>query len=76
MFSSLQVLYSAEGVSEQSLSGDKGTDNTFAIAIIHYYASWADTISGQTIGTDPGKFAYTRHEPIGVVGQICETGGS
>ncbi|PSC69329.1 aldehyde dehydrogenase [Micractinium conductrix] len=38
-----------------------------------YYAGWADKIHGKTIPCDNsfGKFfAYTVHEPIGVVGQI------
>ncbi|KAF8884703.1 aldehyde dehydrogenase domain-containing protein [Mucidula mucida] len=48
----------------------KGTDTAFAIATIKYYAGWADKISGQTIETDENKLCYTRHEPIGVVGQI------
>ncbi|KAF9070663.1 aldehyde dehydrogenase [Rhodocollybia butyracea] len=40
------------------------------IAFIRYYAGWADKISGQVIETDERKLTYTRHEPIGVVGQI------
>ncbi|KAF8654316.1 hypothetical protein AX16_003543 [Volvariella volvacea WC 439] len=47
-----------------------GTDLSFAIQTIKYYAGWADKISGQTIETDEKKLIYTRHEPIGVVGQI------
>ncbi|KAF8066470.1 aldehyde dehydrogenase [Lyophyllum atratum] len=47
-----------------------GTDVTFAIDVIKYYAGWADKITGQTIETDEKKLIYTRHEPIGVVGQI------
>ncbi|KAG6827489.1 hypothetical protein H0H92_011565 [Tricholoma furcatifolium] len=47
-----------------------GTDVTFAIEVIKYYAGWADKITGQTIETDEKKLIYTRHEPIGVVGQI------
>jgi len=47
-----------------------GTDLTFGISVIKYYAGWADKIHGQTIETDEKKFIYTRHEPIGVVGQI------
>ncbi|KAG6860546.1 hypothetical protein C0995_009940 [Termitomyces sp. Mi166 len=47
-----------------------GTDLTFGISVIKYYAGWADKISGQTIETDERKLIYTRHEPIGVVGQI------
>ncbi|KAF5368281.1 hypothetical protein D9615_010371 [Tricholomella constricta] len=46
------------------------TDVTFAIDVIKYYAGWADKITGQTLETDERKLTYTRHEPIGVVGQI------
>ena len=38
-----------------------------------YYAGWADKLHGKTIPCDSafGKFfAYTLHEPIGVIGQI------
>ncbi|EIM81827.1 aldehyde dehydrogenase [Stereum hirsutum FP-91666 SS1] len=45
-------------------------DVTIAIDTIKYYAGWADKIQGKTIETSKGKLAYTRHEPIGVVGQI------
>lgn len=48
----------------------KGTDVAFAIAVIKYFAGWADKITGQTIETDEKKLIYTRHEPIGVVGQV------
>jgi aldehyde dehydrogenase (NAD+) len=41
-----------------------------SIATIRYYAGWADKIHGQVIETNEGKLSYTRHEPIGVVGQI------
>ncbi|KAI6100125.1 aldehyde dehydrogenase [Pisolithus croceorrhizus] len=41
-----------------------------AIACIRYFAGWADKISGRVIETTEEKFTYTRHEPIGVVGQI------
>lgn len=37
---------------------------------IRYYAGWADKIHGQTLPTDGNYFAYTLHEPKGVVGQI------
>lgn len=47
-----------------------GKDNKGAIAVMEYYAGWADKISGKTIETNDKKLAYTRHEPIGVVGQI------
>ena len=48
----------------------KTIDVSAAIACIKYYAGWADKNSGQQMETHEGKFAYTRHEPIGVVGQI------
>ncbi|KAH7915503.1 aldehyde dehydrogenase domain-containing protein [Hygrophoropsis aurantiaca] len=47
-----------------------GRDNKGAIAVMEYYAGWADKINGKTIETNEKKLAYTRHEPIGVVGQI------
>lgn len=37
---------------------------------IRYYAGWADKIQGKTIPVDGPYWAYTLHEPIGVVGQI------
>ncbi|KAK7216630.1 hypothetical protein V2G26_004633 [Clonostachys chloroleuca] len=41
-----------------------------AIAVLRYYAGWADKIHGLTIPTTPQKFAYTLKQPIGVCGQI------
>ncbi|KAH8680627.1 aldehyde dehydrogenase domain-containing protein [Xylariales sp. PMI_506] len=41
-----------------------------AIGVIRYYSGWADKIHGQTITTNPKKFAYTLRQPIGVVAQI------
>src|ERR1700740_2117402 len=35
-----------------------------------YYAGWADKIHGKTIPVEGSFFCYTRHEPVGVVGQI------
>lgn len=37
---------------------------------IRYYGGWADKIYGQTIDTDAGFLTYTRHEAVGVCGQI------
>jgi len=39
-------------------------------SMIRYCAGWADKVHGQTIETNEGKLAYTRHEPFGVVGTI------
>jgi aldehyde dehydrogenase (NAD+) len=45
-------------------------DLPLSIACFRYYAGWADKIYGQTIPFSPDYFCYTRHEPVGVVGQI------
>lgn len=37
---------------------------------LRYYGGWADKIHGKTIDTDHETFNYTRHEPVGVCGQI------
>jgi len=49
-----------------SSCGDIG----LAIQCIQYYAGWADKYTGQTIPVDGPYFTYTRHEPVGVCGQI------
>lgn len=41
-----------------------------AAACLRYYGGWADKIHGQTIDTNSETLVYTRHEPIGVCGQI------
>ena len=48
----------------------KAVDLGMSIGTIRYYAGWADKIHGQVIETHEAKLTYTRHEPIGVVGQI------
>lgn len=45
-------------------------DIPLAIDHMRYYAGWATKIVGQTIPVNGQYFNYTRHEPIGVVGQI------
>lgn len=41
-----------------------------AIKVLRYYAGWADKNHGKVIPMDGEFFAYTRHEPVGVCGQI------
>ncbi|RAH65613.1 aldehyde dehydrogenase family protein [Aspergillus aculeatinus CBS 121060] len=53
----------------KSISMAKG-DVGAAAKCLRYYGGWADKIHGQTIDTNNETFAYTRHEPIGVCGQI------
>lgn len=45
-------------------------DIDFSIKCLEYYAGWTDKIFGKTIPVDGPYFTYTRHEPIGVCGQI------
>jgi aldehyde dehydrogenase (NAD+) len=48
----------------------KRVDVAKAVACYRYFAGWADKVQGKTIPIDGNFFCYTRHEPIGVVGQI------
>jgi aldehyde dehydrogenase (NAD+) len=45
-------------------------DVPLAIEHFRYFAGWATKIMGQTIPVAGKFFNYTRHEPVGVVGQI------
>ena len=45
-------------------------DLPLTIACYRYYAGWADKIHGKTIPVQGNYFCYTKHEPVGVVGQI------
>ena len=45
-------------------------DLPLTLQCYRYYAGWADKNHGQTIPVDGNYFCYTRHEPVGVVGQI------
>ena len=48
----------------------KTVDVAKTVACYRYFAGWADKVQGKTIPIDGDFFCYTRHEPIGVVGQI------
>src|SRR5688572_1821455 len=45
-------------------------DLPLVIDCYRYYAGWADKIEGKTIPINGPFFCYTRHEPVGVAGQI------
>jgi aldehyde dehydrogenase (NAD+) len=45
-------------------------DLPLTVKCYRYYAGWADKVQGKTIPIDGPYFCYTRHEPVGVVGQI------
>uniref|UniRef100_A0A673B7M0 aldehyde dehydrogenase (NAD(+)) n=1 Tax=Sphaeramia orbicularis TaxID=375764 RepID=A0A673B7M0_9TELE len=46
------------------------TDLNLFHVTFRYYAGWADKWEGKTIPIDGDFFCYTRHEPVGVCGQI------
>jgi aldehyde dehydrogenase (NAD+) len=45
-------------------------DLPLTVKCYRYFAGWADKIQGKTIPIDGNYLCYTRHEPVGVVGQI------
>jgi aldehyde dehydrogenase (NAD+) len=48
----------------------RNADLPLTIDCYRYYAGWADKIEGKTIPVNGPFFCYTRHEPVGVVGQV------
>ncbi len=48
----------------------KAADLPLTVACYRYYAGWADKLQGKTVPVNGDYFCYTRHEPVGVVGQI------
>ncbi|KAJ8310108.1 hypothetical protein KUTeg_011973 [Tegillarca granosa] len=50
---------------EESIADIEASADTF-----RYYAGWCDKNMGKTIPTDGDFFTFTRHQPVGVCGQI------
>src|ERR1022692_2013354 len=48
----------------------KAVDVAATVGCFRYFAGWSDKVHGKTIPVDGDFFCYTRHEPVGVVGQI------
>ncbi|WP_338754289.1 aldehyde dehydrogenase family protein [Bacillus sp. FJAT-52991] len=61
----LDTLDSGKPIREASAA-----DVPLAIEHFRYFAGWATKIMGQTIPVARNYLNYTRHEPVGVVGQI------
>merc|ERR1712000_428455 len=64
LFAAVEAL--DNGKSFAMAQGDVGA----VVQTLRYYAGWADKITGQTMDINPDTFHYSRHEPIGVCGQI------
>ncbi|CAH1255624.1 ALDH1A1 [Branchiostoma lanceolatum] len=62
---SLEVLDNGKPFAE-AYKGDLGA----TVDTLRYYAGWSDKVCGKTIPVDGPMFTYTRHEPVGVCGQI------
>ncbi|GBN11277.1 Aldehyde dehydrogenase, mitochondrial [Araneus ventricosus] len=45
-------------------------DLDLVLKVYRYYAGFSDKIYGKTLSVDGNYFSYTRHEPIGVCGQV------
>jgi aldehyde dehydrogenase (NAD+) len=52
------------------INDSRTADLPLVIDCYRYYAGWADKVEGKTIPVNGPYFCYTRHEPVGVVGQI------
>ena len=69
--SSADQLASIEALDNgKPVSVAKAVDVMKTVACYRYFAGWADKVQGKTIPIDGDFLCYTRHEPIGVVGQI------
>jgi len=45
-------------------------DLALVIKCFRYYAGWADKIQGKTVPVEGAHLSFTKHEPVGVAGQI------
>jgi aldehyde dehydrogenase (NAD+) len=52
------------------LRDSRNADLPLTVKAYRYYAGWADKNHGKTIPVEGPFFCYTRHEAVGVVGQI------
>lgn len=65
------LLASLETLDNGKPFGDAyNVDIPLVIKCLRYYAGYADKNHGKTIPIDGSFFAFTRHEPVGVCGQI------
>ncbi|BEI81128.1 hypothetical protein CcaverHIS002_0202880 [Cutaneotrichosporon cavernicola] len=65
------ILASLEALDNgKTFGAARGFDVPEAAACFRYYGGWADKIHGKVIDQSKDKLTYTRHEPVGVCGQI------
>lgn len=66
----METLASIEALDNGKAITMAKVDVANAAGCLRYYGGWADKIHGQTIDTNSETLSYTRHEPVGVCGQI------
>jgi aldehyde dehydrogenase (NAD+) len=64
------LLASVEALDNGKAVSEAQGDVQAAANVFRYYGGWADKVHGKVIDTAPGKFNYTKQEPVGVCGQI------
>jgi aldehyde dehydrogenase (NAD+) len=75
-FADLLEYHQEELASLETLDNGKPYSESFhvdvaaSIKCVRYYAGWADKIQGKTCPVDGNFISFTKHEPVGVVGQI------
>jgi aldehyde dehydrogenase (NAD+) len=52
------------------LNESLNVDLALSVKCFRYYAGWADKIQGKTCPVDGSHISLTKHEPVGVIGQI------
>eukprot|EP00794_Sanderia_malayensis_P020443 gene20443-22459_t len=66
----LEYLASLESLDNGKTYKSSVDDIKYSADVIRYYAGWCDKICGKTIPADGSVFSFTKHEAIGVCGQI------
>ena len=69
----VDILASLEALDNgKTFGAARGFDAPESAACFRYYAGWADKVHGKVIEQSADKLTFTRHEPVGVCGQISE----
>jgi aldehyde dehydrogenase (NAD+) len=70
MYREIETLAAVEALDNGKAFNIAKGDVAMSADCLKYYGGWSDKISGKVIETDDFSFRYTRHESIGVCGQI------
>ena len=70
MYREIDTLAAVEALDNGKAFNIAKGDVAAAADCLKYYGGWSDKIHGKVVETDDFSFRYTRHESIGVCGQI------